>query len=46
VLVVYCNAHSPPDPRHFGAMQLSRILALRDRARFGPLTVYEFAKRR
>ncbi len=42
VLVVYCNAHGPPDPRHEGARELAQALALRGATRFGTLTVYEF----
>jgi hypothetical protein len=44
VLVVYCNAHGPPDPRHLGARQLARTLEVRSASHFGPLHVYEFAK--
>jgi hypothetical protein len=46
VLVVYCNAHGPPDPHHLGAWQLKQALELRGGRTFGPLRVYEFAKPR
>jgi hypothetical protein len=45
VLIVYCDAHAPPDPRREGARELATTLEARDAAHFGPLHVYEFARR-
>jgi len=46
VLVVYCDAHSPPDPDRLAAQELARTLALRGVEHFGSLHVFEFRKRR
>ena len=45
VIVVYCNAHGPPDPHHLGAWQLKQTLDVRGGRSFGPLRVYLFVKR-
>jgi 4-amino-4-deoxy-L-arabinose transferase-like glycosyltransferase len=46
VFVVYCEEHAPPDPHHLAAQELARTLETRGRADFGPLQVYEFARKR
>jgi hypothetical protein len=45
VIVVYCNAHAPPDPHHLGAWQLKQTLHVRGGRSFGPLRAYLFVKR-
>jgi uncharacterized membrane protein len=44
VLTVNCTAHGPPDPGNHAAGQLAEKLGVR-MMRFGPLRIYEFAKR-
>ncbi|HEX5137065.1 MAG TPA: glycosyltransferase family 39 protein [Planctomycetota bacterium] len=46
VVVVYCDAHSPPDPRKQGVRDLAGLLELRAVTDIGPLHVYVFRKRR
>lgn len=45
VLVVYSNVHDPPDRDHSGARRLAETLDQLRHERFGPLHVYEFARR-